>query len=657
MTAVLRGLSILLISTGILGTAVAEGEEAAAQGWTDAVELGEVAVTATRREVPLSDVPEVTQVITRSEIEALNPASTGDLLEQVTGTSVETGTGSGLPNRRIVGLNGLPASYTLVLVDGVRLLSEHIHTGRNLDLIPPGFIERIEIIRGAASAQYGADAIGGVINIVTRKCRDETETTLSGSAGMYETFAGGITWLRPVSEKVRISMFLEREQSDGVPLLEPAHRVDNMGYKQLNLLARIEVDLAEPSRLFGWVNWVDSAVDWRGDEADSDLVTGVVGLSQTLLPDLSLFALFFYSQWDAETSSEKNELLTPEAYLTWKVHDSHTLTGGIDYKDHTFTRSAVREADQGTVGAFLQYELRFADTLTLMTALRFDDVDDVDAVLSPKASLLFSPEWSQVCPIRLRASVARGFHAPTPQELHEEGYGHGGRAYRFGNPDLEPEYSTTVGLGVDLFPGRPLEVMLYGHFSDIDDMIVPVYEGPWEDAPEGETIDVWRRTNVDHARVWGGGSEGAVHRLSGPPDRGGVQLHRQRRSGLGPKAPLRPRLGPIRQGGGRPEPPPGPASLRLRRPPGGLRSERLELEARHRGGRGRSHGADHRARRLPKARRRHHPLLEGDLRSLPERLQPPRRGHGEPGRPVHRPRRRAGGEGRLPLRLVRGDGG
>lgn len=463
----------------------------------DAVEMDEITVTGTRREMLLSDVADVLQVINRSEIEELNPSSTGELLQYVTGTSVETGTGSGLPKRNIVGLNGLPANYTLVLVDGVRLLSEHIHTGRNLELVPPEMIERIEIIRGATSAQYGADAIGGVINIITRKCGDAAEASIHGAAGMYDTYEGGAGWMSPVMEDVRLSMFVGREQSHGAPIKEPAHRVGNMGYEQFNLLARIDVDVAEATTAFGWLNWVDNRMDWQGDESDSELVTGVLGLSHPFRPSFHLSTQVSYSVWEAARSSEKNELAQPEAYVTWKIGDTHTLVGGFDYKDHQFTRTAVVSSDQDTFGAFVQHEWRVSDRLTLMTALRYDDVEGLDAVCSPKASVLYSPAW----PVKFRASVSRGFHAPTPQELYEEGYGHGGRALRFGNPDLDPEYSTTCALGVELFPGRPLELMLYGHYSDIDDMIVPAYEGPWEEDP---TRDVWRRANIERAHVYGG---------------------------------------------------------------------------------------------------------------------------------------------------------
>jgi outer membrane receptor protein involved in Fe transport len=146
-----------------------------------------------------------------------------------------------------------------------------------------------------------------------------------------------------------------------------------------------------------------------------------------------------------------------------------------------------------------------------MAAMRYDKVEGIDAAWSPKVSAMYSPADSA----RLRASVGRGFHAPTVQELYEEGFGHSGRAYRFGNPDLEPEYSTTYNLGLELQPADSVELVLNGYYSDIDDMIVPVFEGPWDKNPD---IDVWRRTNIENAEVYGG--EAAVHWSVG----GGVNI-------------------------------------------------------------------------------------------------------------------------------------
>jgi len=459
--------------------------------------MEDVVVTATRREMLLSGAPDVLQVITRKEIEELNPSSTGQLLEHITGVSIETGTGSGFPDRSIVGLNGLPANYTLVLLDGVRLLSEHIHTGQNLEHIPPQSIERIEVIRGAAVAQYGTDAIGGVVNIITRKCGDDSASGVEFSGGSYDTYEGGVTWFQPVSDHLRLSLFVHREQSHGVDIIAPAHRAGKMGYERTSVLARADLSLDESTTFFGWIDWVDSTMDWADSESDSYLYTSAIGMSRQLTETLRLFSQVSYAKWDAETSTETNKRLQPEAYLTWTASERHVVTGGVDMKHHEFSRSAVEDTpDQDAYGAFVQDEWQLTDALTVMAALRYDDVEEIDGECAPKLSMVYSPAM----PVRLRASVARGFHAPTPQELYEVGYGHGGAALRFGNPDLQPEYSTTYALGVELMPGEPFELMLYGHYSEIDDMIVPVYEGPWA---ADLTKDVWRRTNIENAEVYG----------------------------------------------------------------------------------------------------------------------------------------------------------
>lgn len=455
-----------------------------------------VIITASRRESDPVEVTDVFQVIPRRAIEEIRPPGVGKLMEYVPGTNIETGTGSGLPKRSIVSLNGLPANYTLVLVDGQRLLSDHIHTGQNLELIAPESIERIEVIRGAASAQYGSDAIGGVVNIITRKCGKSAETLVGASAGSYHTYEGDVSLLKPVDEKVRASVFLHRDQSDGVPLEAPASRIGNMGYERHIGTARLHADLGTSTEAFGWVHAVDSTSDWREADADSLLVMTGLGLSHRLTPALGVNLQLPYSRWESETNGEKNEWVEPELHFTLRSRDGHVFTLGGEYRHNEFSRTAVKAPDQDALGAFVQYERRLAEGMILAGALRVDDVEDVETALSPKVSFLWAPDLPAV----LRASVSRGFHAPTLQEMYEEGYGHGGRALRFGNPYLEPEYSLTGALGIDVHPVDPLQISVYGHYSAIDNMIVPVYEGVWAANP---AYDVWRRTNIEDARVFG----------------------------------------------------------------------------------------------------------------------------------------------------------
>lgn len=498
---------VLLFCAGlvVLSASVRGGEPAPAGGGekgdqASALKMDPVVVTATRRSMLFSDVPDVLRVVTRRDLEETNPSSVGEVLEYLPGVSVETGTGSGLPKRSVIGLGGLPPQYTVVLVNGVRLLSEHIHTGQNIEMIAPQSIERIEVIRGAASAQYGADAIGGVVNIITRQCGKEPKTSVGVAGGSYNTYEADVSIFQPASDRVRVAMFARREESDGVVLQMPLHRLDNMGYERHIGMVRADADLTEDTRVYGWVNGVDNTADWQGADADSYLLMMALGGSHRITPELELNVKFSYSDWEAEVSTEKNQLFQADSHAIWQINDQHVLTGGLELRYNEFKRSAAMDIpDQDAYGVFLQHEWKLLDDLTVMAAIRLDDVERVDDVaVSPKISVLYSPES---LPLRLRGSISRGFHAPTLQELYEEGYGHGGAALRFGNRDLDPEYSMTYSMGAEYMPFERLQLVAYAQYSDIDDMIIPVYEGAWSVNP---TKDVWRRDNIEHAWVFSG---------------------------------------------------------------------------------------------------------------------------------------------------------
>lgn len=510
MRLVQKGLVLGVACVVLIGADMLAQEKTAQEKAARNVSLQEIVVTASRREMPLADTPDVIQVIDRKAIEEMKPSKTGDLFEYSTGASVETGTGVGLPNRSVVSINGLPANYTLVLVDGVRLLSEHIHTGQNVESIPLQAIERIEVMRGAASAQYGSGAIGGIVNIVTRKCKDKPEFSVNLGGGSYNTYEGGYALLMPAGDSVRISSFANWEESDGVPLKLPTSRAGHVAYSRLSLLNRVDADLGKDTDVFGSVNYVANTMDFnkgtstepRWGTADMILVTPVLGFTHAVSPSLDMAGQVAYSDWDNEASAEKNIFLTPEARAIWKMDKSQTLMAGGDFTRNEFERSKVPSHEQDAYGAYVQHEWAAGDDFSTMAAMRYDKVDGVDAAYSPKLSMMYAP----VEAARARVSVGRGFHAPTVQELYEEGFGHSGRAYRFGNPELEPEYSTTYTMGLELQPVQPVEIFLNGYYSDIDDMIVPVYEGPWAQNPD---VDVWRRTNIENAEVYG--AEAALH--------------------------------------------------------------------------------------------------------------------------------------------------
>jgi outer membrane cobalamin receptor len=461
-------------------------------------EIKEIVVTASRNSKLLEKTPEVLHVISSKEIEQLNVSSTGEILEYLTGVSVETGTGSGFAKRSTVSLDGFPANYSLVMVDGIRLVTEHIHTGQNVDVIPPENIERIEVIKGASSAQYGSDAMGGIINIITKKTFSKTESTFSLSNGSYDTYNASLSVRSPLNENVSVSSFVNYEESAGVPILSPSHRIGNMGYTRLMTINNLSLKMNDLSSFTANLTYSQNSMQFRGDDVYSRMLLSSLGYKYSMRKNFIVNTRVNYSNWNAELSEEKNQVLIPEIYFNY-IYENNLISAGVDFKHNKFTRTAVPEKNRSIFGIFLQDEIEL-DDFSFLAALRLDKVVNIPLVFTPKIVAMYQLSSE----LRIRGSFGRGFHAPSVQELYEEGYGHGGNAYRFGNPDLQPEYSLTTTLSLEYSPINTVDILLHGYYNSISDMITPIFDGVWVENPDSSiVINKWVRTNIHEAEIYG----------------------------------------------------------------------------------------------------------------------------------------------------------
>ena len=501
-------LFVVLLASPVLRAQEADADQAtidveANTDKEDPSQVGTLLVTADRGLVALKDSAEIVQVITAREIERLQGATTGEVLEALAGVNVESGTGSGFPKRSIISLNGLPAKYVLVLVNGQKLLTEHIHTGQNVDFIPPESIVRIEIIKTAASAQYGSDAVGGVVNIITRKEVKKSQGKVYGAYGRYHMVNSGVAVSAALGEGVSITMLADFDRSDGAPILAPKHRLDTMGYDRVSLLSNVQLAAAGFVSADIYMNWFENRMDWKVDgeyqEMNSRLLMPKADVHWELSKQWRLTSTLEYAWWQAEVSSETNKLLQPRLFATWNEKSGHNrLVFGGEYVHHWFQRTGLDcIKTQAAVGLFAHDRFKLNRMWSFSASLRLDAVEDLDPVLSPKGAILFRP----VDKVGIRAAVGRGFHAPSVQELYEEGYGHGGTAYRFGNEDLKPETATATSLSIEIEPVKGLELFASGYFHIVDNFITPKYEGPWEEDP---TKDKWVRQNILEAWLYGG---------------------------------------------------------------------------------------------------------------------------------------------------------
>ena len=154
------------------------------EGGDDGLEVGDVVVTGTRTETPLADSPARLDVITRADIDRSGARDVGELLEEQIGVVVTRSF-----RGDSIQLGGLDPEYTLILVDGDRAPGR-IGGGIDLGRFTIENVERIEILRGPGSALYGSDAIGGVVNSLTRRGTRPLELEASVQGGLSESGSG-----------------------------------------------------------------------------------------------------------------------------------------------------------------------------------------------------------------------------------------------------------------------------------------------------------------------------------------------------------------------------------------------------------------------------------------------------------------------------------
>ena len=234
--------------------AVADDKENERKKKDEARQLEEMVVTATNYETPIVDVPGSMTVITSEELEEqhLPNGDIGDALRSVVGVTVRRAYAPfpAYPNIRGAGSDG-----TLVLVNGIPTNWEISQA------IPPENIERVEVLRGPASALYGADAIGGVVNIITKEGGEDFETSAGGGYGTYNTWRVNGASSGSV-DKFHYSLAAYKEKSDGTNVVEnnvnaSIHMIDDCNYDKWAVSLTSAYDLPQEGKvsfLFNFFN-------------------------------------------------------------------------------------------------------------------------------------------------------------------------------------------------------------------------------------------------------------------------------------------------------------------------------------------------------------------------------------------------------------------
>lgn len=454
----MRSLTFLIVLWYFLSFSPALANDDSYVSMKDSVTLSEITVTGTRVETSIRNLPMSVTVIEGKQIEnrieqSLLPIITEQVpslfitSRSIMGYSVSSGSAGGMTIR---GVGGSPTSGVLMLIDGhpqyMGLMGHPL-----ADSYQSMMAEKVEVVRGPASVLYGSNAMGGVINIVTKKQKqDGINTGLNAMYGSYNTVS------TEVHNAVRSGKFnsyasLDYNRTDG-------HR-KNMDFEQYSGYAKVGYDFTD-----NWKSFVDfnlskfSATnpgleDRPVTDNEADVTRGMVSFSLENSYDetsgaIKLFYNFgkhkindgYYPQEGENPRNErfrsKDNMFGLTAYQSYRFFRGNNITAGFDWQrfgGHAWNIFTDKSPDRdiidksiNDIAGYINIQQALLDKVTLNAGIRVDHNTYTGTQWIPQAGVSYIPTNATV----LKAIVSKGFRNPTIREM-----------FMFGpqNPDLEPE--------------------------------------------------------------------------------------------------------------------------------------------------------------------------------------------------------------------------
>ncbi len=479
---VLVGILTVALVCGV-GTARAQAQAAPAAGAAeddgsvpDTAESGSdeplatIVVTATRTATRLDETTTAVTVIDRAEIEQRHAENVVELLRDVPGVDVVQN-GSRGTNTELF-LRGADADQTLILIDGVEVNSVTLGSF-DFSSLTTDNVERIEVLRGGGGTMYGSQAIGGVINIITRAGSGAPHGSVLGEGGNGSTGHGAVSSAGQVG-RLRYSVA-------GAYLDTQGFHAHNDDYRNGTASLRLDYDVTEhaTARLFfrytnadvGLINSNNFLTAPDPNARQSDELYLIKGeWEQELIPDLELRVAGSFAHADehfddppdtAETSDTRSTITsgiaTGEIQLNQYWKQLAITTAGIEIEerlanihsltvDPAFTFNDHFDESRRNVAGYFQEQLRLLDGALLgVGGVRVDGNQEFGTEVSPSGSVSYALPISSlqlalpISELRLKGGYAEGFRAPTFNELFFP---------NFGNPDLDAETSREYNVGL-----------------------------------------------------------------------------------------------------------------------------------------------------------------------------------------------------------------
>jgi vitamin B12 transporter len=460
--------------------------------------LGDTVITATRTPTPLDDVGSAVTVIDRAQIIASQARTLSDVLRRVPGVSVVQ---SGKPGGQTsIFLRGLNSNQTLFLIDGARI-NNPLSGLVTLSSFTPDQIERIEVVRGPQSTLYGADALGGVINIITRQGEGPMTGSLTGEVGSDDAYrvAGEISG---GSRKFSGALSIAQWSTDNV--------APNEDYENFTIGGSATYRPLENFALGAVVRFTKAESGLPGPVAavPPDLSERLE--DQTLFArvslDLTLFDIWHQTLSISETHEElfdrgdpfavsdsRSDVLQVGWQHTVQLAKWNTLTAGLDWylnrgEYETLGATPFDESITNTA-VYLQDQATFFDRLSLTLGGRYDEHSEFGGHFTWRSAAVLRFDEPGT---RLKASGGTGFKAPTLSDLFLTFPSPPPFSSFVANPDLEPEKSSGWDAGFEQDFGKWATLDVRYFENSVRDLITFAFVAP-----------NFTQTNIERARTRG----------------------------------------------------------------------------------------------------------------------------------------------------------
>ncbi len=465
--------------------------------------LSEVVVTATKTSRDVKSVPTAVQVITKADIEARGAQTLKDIISTATGVSVMRSDG-----KNAISIRGFDSRFSMILIDGKRIASE-IDQNYELERIDLDNVERIEIVSGPANSLYGTDALGGVVNIITKSPVDQA-FTLRFDHGAYGGNEGARDNYHFAYDSGRIGKYgitisgaqLKNDASfkDDGTTYAPFGKINNFNTKMDYHISENEIftftaaymDEDTREQVFKETPAGKIKTEVHDDNERTEYALSYSKQQDDASVFLRAYVSDYYKNVDVHNLANnkfmnfgKSHRTVPgfEARLSKNYGADHLLTFGGEYRPEKFRGTGVRtgkgiytetykdpisgeiktlpgsKVDIDYSALYVQDEWQASPKLLAVTSLRYDDSNKFGSNVSPKLGLTYQAADD----LRVKLNVSKGFRSPTPNQLYinSQVVRNGNGMTLIGNPNLVSEDSNSYELSLEQDWGRTTGKITY----------------------------------------------------------------------------------------------------------------------------------------------------------------------------------------------------